>query len=165
MSLKNMMPWAKKMDKEIATSDFPFFSLQKDINRLFENFWSDSFLPASSENLWKNSFEPKINVVENEKEIRVEAELPGLEEKDVEVTLQDNSLIIKGEKKDTKENKSDNYHVYESSYGSFYRSIPLPSGIDTNKIDAVYKNGVMKITVPKTEEAAKKQKKIEIKTK
>lgn len=168
MSFTDLMPWSKKQTAEVKpeAQEHPIASFHRDINKVFDNFFSDFSFPSlrNTEELWNTSFSPKVNVSENEKEINVEAELPGMEEKDVNVTLNNNSLVIKGERKSKKEDKSDNYHLVESSYGSFCRTIPIPEGIDRDKIEAVYKNGVMKVTIPKTEEAKKKVKKIPIKT-
>ena len=94
----------------------------------------------------------------------MKAELPGLEEKDVEVLLDNETLTIKGEKKEEKEDKGKGYYHVECSYGSFHRVIPLPAGIDQKKVQAQFKNGVLNITLPKAEEAKAKGKKIPIKS-
>ncbi len=121
------------------------------------------------EDLWRTPFEmgvlsqreyPSINISEDEKEIKVQAELPGMEAKDVDISLQDNNLVIQGEKKFEDEQKRDDYHRIERSYGSFYRSIPLPVKVDEENIKANFKNGVLNISLPKQEEA--RGKKIEI---
>ncbi|MFP4588275.1 MAG: Hsp20/alpha crystallin family protein [Desulfohalobiaceae bacterium] len=103
---------------------------------------------------------PALNISEDDKEITVQAELPGMESKDVDVSLQNNNLVIQGEKKFEDEDKSDNYHRIERAYGSFYRSIPLPVKVDEDNIKANFKNGVLHISLPKQEEA--KGKKIQI---
>lgn len=103
---------------------------------------------------------PSINLSENGKEIRIKAELPGMEAKDVDISLQNDHLIIQGEKKFEEEENKDNFHRLECSYGSFYRSIPLPAAVDATKIKAKFKNGVLKIVLPKLQDAG--QKKIEI---
>lgn len=167
MSFTDLMPWNKKQTKEVSqeTGEHPIESFHREINKVFDNFFNDFSFPSlrNTEELWSNSFSPKVNVSESDNEIKVEAELPGLEEKDIDVTLNNNSLVIKGERKSQKEDKKENYHVVESSYGSFCRTIPIPDGVDTDKIDAVFKNGVMKINIPKTEEARKKVKRIPVK--
>ena len=95
--------------------------------------------------------------------MKVTAELPGVDEKDVEVTLTDDLLTIKGEKKREQEKKEEAYHAVERSYGSFARSLRLPFAVDQSKVDAKFKKGVLTITMPKPPEAQKSAKKIEIK--
>ena len=92
---------------------------------------------------------PKIDVVETDKNIEITAELPGLSEDDVEVSLVDNVLTIRGEKQSEQERDEQSYHVTERVYGSFYRAIELPAGIDPSSIQASTSNGVLKITIPK----------------
>jgi HSP20 family protein len=104
----------------------------------------------------------RISREETDKEIEITAELPGLEEKDVQVNLADNVLTIRGEKKAEKEEKEKNYHMIERSYGSFSRSIELPAGIDPNAVKATIDKGVLKVTVPKP--AAAVAKKIDVKS-
>jgi HSP20 family protein len=104
---------------------------------------------------------PRLDMTETDKVIEVTAELPGLEEKDVEVNIADNILMIRGEKKSEKEEKDKNYRFVERSYGSFSRSIELPSGVDAERIQASLAKGVLTVTVPKPAQAA--MKKIEVK--
>jgi HSP20 family protein len=106
---------------------------------------------------------PDLDVRENTNAITVEAELPGVDEKDVTVTLADGLLTIKGEKKQEKEEKTDNYYVAERSFGSFARSIRLPDTVDEGKVEAKFDKGVLKITAAKKPEAVKAERKIEIK--
>ena len=100
---------------------------------------------------------------ENTNAITVEAELPGVDEKDVSVTLANGVLTIKGEKKSEKEEKSDNYYLAERSFGSFERSIRLPDTVDDAKVEAKFDKGVLKVTAAKKPEAVKAERKIEIK--
>jgi HSP20 family protein len=103
-----------------------------------------------------------MDIAETDKDIEITAELPGLEEKDVQVNVADNVLTIKGEKKAEKEQKDKNYHMVERSYGSFYRALDLPAGVNADAIKATLANGVLKVTVPKP--AAAQAKKVEVKT-
>jgi HSP20 family protein len=105
---------------------------------------------------------PSIDVSETESELRIEADLPGVEEKDVDVTVADNILTIKGEKRAEKEETKKNFHVVERSYGSFSRSLTLPFAADPSKAKATFKNGVLSITLPKPPEVKAKAKKIAI---
>ena len=136
----------------------PFSSLQREINRLFE----DTFGGAVASD-GKPFVMPSIDVKETDKAVEVEAELPGVDEKDVQVTFEDGVLTIKGEKKTQKDESKDGYRISERSYGSFLRTLDVPSGIDAEKISANCAKGVLKITLPKLAEALKKAKKIEIK--
>jgi HSP20 family protein len=154
----------------------PLEALHKEVDRLFDEFTRGfGRLPLSrpifkAEPLlrYETSFgvsAPVVDVVEKEKEYQVSAELPGLEEKDVEVSVADDMLTIKGEKKEEKEEKAKNYYLSERRYGAFQRSFQLPPGVDSAKIEANFQKGVLTVTLPKTPEAQKKEKKIEIKTK
>lgn len=154
----NLMPWSKGKEGE-----HPVHALRKNMEQIFEDFFQNTqsmgLFPSP---LMKSEFIPQIDVVESEKEIQVNVELPGMTEKDIEVNLEKNALSIKGQKKQEEEQKGNNYHYVERRYGSFYRSIPLPVDVDPEKIEANFKNGILKITLPK----AKKEeaKKISIKT-
>ena len=112
----------------------------------------------------EQSFMPKIDMSESEKEVTVTADLPGLEEKDIEVSLDRDVLAIKGEKKSEKEEKEKNYYYMERSSGSFYREIPVPAAMDKDNIKATFKNGVLKVVIPKLPEAQKLRKTIPVKT-
>jgi HSP20 family protein len=107
---------------------------------------------------------PAMDIAEKDKAYQVTAELPGLDEKDIDVTVSDNVLTIKGEKKEEKEEKEKNYYLSERRYGAFQRSFDLPSGVDTAKIEAQFAKGVLTITLPKSAEAQKKQRKIDVKS-
>ena len=130
---------------------------------MFENFFRGTDLwPFSTAELEPVAFYPGVDVLETETEFRVKAELPGMDEKDVHVSMAQNTLTIKGEKKEETENKGKNYHQMERHWGAFYRAIPLPVGIDATKADASFKKGVLTVTLPKTEEAKKEAKDIPI---
>ena len=107
---------------------------------------------------------PAINVSESDDALEVSAELPGIEEKDVSVELDEGVLTIKGEKREEKEEKKKDYHLVERAYGSFRRSITLPRDIDAAKISAKFSNGVLHVTVPKPARAKRKTKKIAVKS-
>jgi len=143
----------------------PLAVIQRDMNQLFDNFFRGMGagpLSATGEGL--SRFVPSLDVRENDKELTIKAELPGMDEKDVEILLTENSLTLKGEKKEEKEDKGKNYYHMERSYGSFQRVIPLPDGLDANKAEARFKKGVLSITLPKLEAAKTKAKKISIKS-
>ena len=147
---------------ELASRDLwePFGTLRRDMERLFEGFSRDFgwAVPAGA----GMAETPRIDVAETDTELRIEAELPGVEEKDLEVVLSDGRLTIKGEKKAEKEEKKKDYHLVERSYGSFARSIGLPFEADSSKVKASFAKGVLTVTVPKPPELKAKEKKIQI---
>jgi HSP20 family protein len=129
-------------------------------NRDFGRFFEDFDLPTLfSEG---REFTPAFDVSETEKELIVKAEVPGMDKKDIDISLSDGVLTIKGEKRQEREDKNEHYYTAERRYGAFSRTMPLPVVVDTNKVDATYKEGVLKIILPKSETA--KAKKIEVKS-
>lgn len=107
---------------------------------------------------------PVVDIAEDETAYRISAELPGLEAKDVEISISGDTLVLRGEKREEKEQKDKNYYMSERAYGSFRRSFTLPDGVDRDKIAADLAKGVLTITLPKTKEAQKPARKIEVKT-
>ena len=151
----------------------PIESLRREVDRLFEDFDRDFWRAP-----FRNSFQdlepvlrrglswgasPAIDIVDKNEAYQVVAELPGMDEKNVEVKLVNGSLTIKGEKRDEKEEKKKDYYLHERSFGSFERCFALPDEVDADKIDAKFSKGVLTITLPKKPEAIKPEKKIEIK--
>lgn len=133
-------------------------SFRKEIDQLFNDFFSIG--PSSlSESGWM----PTVDVEEDDKEVRIRAEIPGIEEKDLSVTLENDILTIAGEKKEEKKEENRRYVVSERRFGSFHRAIRLPEGIDRDKIEAGFKNGVLKIAIPLVEAPEKKRVKIALK--
>lgn len=157
-----------------AREPFPdvWRSLRTEVDRLFDRF-DGGFWPSSMRRMfdlepWRleSSFDfniPAVDVSEDEKTYTITAELPGIDEKNVDVSVSGDSLVLKGEKHKEKEEKDKNYYLSERSYGSFQRSFRLPEGVDTAKIAATFAKGVLTVTLPKTTEAQKQQKKIEVK--
>ncbi len=107
---------------------------------------------------------PAADVSETDKAYEITAELPGMDEKNIEVKLANGVLTIKGEKQEEKEEKQKDYHMRERSFGSFQRTFQVPDGVDSDKIEASFKNGVLSVTLPKSPEAQKAEKKIAVKT-
>lgn len=146
------------------------FSLQREIDRLFDDFSrSFSMFPFGRRADWESmaregDLVPKVDAVETDDALQITAELPGLSEKDVEISLSDGVLTLKGEKKEEKVTEEKGYHLSERRYGSFQRSFRLPEGIDEDKIEARCEKGVLKIIAPKSPEAAKQAKKIAVKS-
>ena len=141
------------------------FSVMRDeMDRMFERFeYGWPRFPALTRQTAAALTVPELDVRETANAIVVEAELPGVDEKDVTVTLANGILTIKGEKKHEKEEKSENYHLTERSFGSFERAIRLPDTVDDAKVEAKFDKGVLKVTAAKKPEAVKAERKIEIK--
>lgn len=150
----------------------PFESLRREIDRIFDSFrispWEMPFRRAFElEWPWPRetglAIAPAVDFAEKDKEYEITAELPGLDEKDIEVKLANRTLTIKGEKKEEKEEREKNYYFAERRYGSFMRSFQLPESVDTGKIEASFAKGVLTVKLPKTEQAQKAEKKIAVK--
>lgn len=166
MNIRDLVPsfWRRTEVPSPTQEEQPFYSLQREMNRLFDDFFrSFDIAPLRWGTEPFKGFHPLVDLKENDKEFLIKAELPGIDEKDIEVNLFDDHLTIRGEKKEEKEDKGSNYHRIERSYGSFNRVIPLPEKVDTKKVTASFKNGVLSITLPKTEEAKTKGTKVPIK--
>lgn len=148
----------------------PFDGLRNQVDRLFRDFetsFLQSPLSRDVENFWRRDFAfpvtPAVDIVEKDNAFEITAELPGLDAKNIELSVSDDVLTIKGEKKEEKEEKQKDYYLSERRYGSFERYFGLPDGVDADKIDASFKNGVLKVTLPKTVEAQQPAKKIDVK--
>jgi len=137
-----------------------------DIDRMFEDFlgrrlrpfWPERWWPAASMTISP----PAVDLYEEKDDIVVKAELPGMEKDNIEVNLSGNRLTIKGEKKQEEEVKKEGYYRAERSYGSFVRSLELPLEVQTDQVKAAFKNGILEIRLPKTEEAKKKETKVKV---
>jgi len=130
----------------------PFLSLSGDFDQLFRGFLNGSRLEA----LERESFAPRTNVTEDEKILTVTVELPGVDEKDVELTLEDGVLTIQGEKKSEFRDEKESFYCSERVYGSFRRSLSLPADVDGDKARASYEKGVLTVTLPKSAKSRKK---------
>jgi HSP20 family protein len=133
-------------------------TLRDEIDRIWSRFFGEQgpLVP------WRGEWAPSLDVSETKNSIIVKAELPGMDAKDLDISLTDDVLTVKGEKKQEKEEEDENYHRIERSYGSFSRSVRLPSEVQSDKIEANYKNGILKIALPKSEKAKSKEVKIKV---
>jgi HSP20 family protein len=147
----------------------PFESLRREVDRLFDDFhpfgrWpSIRRMTGSGHSSWPVA--PAMDLVERDNEYEITAELPGIDEKDVELKLANRTLTIKGEKTEQKEEKEKDYYLSERRFGSFQRSFQLPEGVDQDKIEAHFSKGVLTVKVPKAAGAQSSEKKIDIKAK
>ena len=166
MQMKDFLPWARRDSggQVRSTDEHPLADLQRQMNTVFENFWRGMERPFGSVDLPSGEGAPRSDVVETDDGVEISLELPGMEQKDVEVTLTGDSLTVRGEKKIEKQEKKKGYYMSERSYGSIYRTIPLPPGVDADKADATFRNGVLTVRLPQTAEAKEKVKRVEVKS-
>lgn len=164
MAWGDLVPWNRGRGLTRAREGDPFSALRRDMDRLFDDFWRGE--PFRGFNVPSPAFAggwPTLDVSETDKDYKITAELPGLEEKDVKLTLRDNVLVLSGEKRSEKEENGENRHVSERFYGSFQRAIPFDAEVDPDKVVASFKNGVLTVTAPKNPAAQDRTKRIEIK--
>jgi HSP20 family protein len=157
---RTLTPFTRRTEPTRTTDPFGYF--QREMNRLLD----DAFRVAPTANvpaMGVDVLAPSMDVKETDKTIEIEAELPGVDEKDVQVSLENDVLTIKGEKRLEKEESKKDYYLSERSYGSFMRAFAVPAGIDADKVTAKYEKGVLKVTLPKPTNGQAKAKKIEVK--
>jgi HSP20 family protein len=146
--------------RELAAWPSGIFGFQREMNRMFDSFFNRGIQDGDS---MLSAWTPAVDIAEHDDEYLVKVELPGVSKDDVKITLESNVLTIRGEKKQEKETNNEDYHRVERSYGSFERAFTLPTTVKNEKIDASFKDGVLKISLPKAEEAKPRQ--IEVKVK
>ncbi|OAQ21152.1 Hsp20/alpha crystallin family protein [Thermosulfurimonas dismutans] len=137
----------------------PLQELRREIDRIWDEFFGRTQFPERWERF---EWAPAVDVSETEEAVVVRADVPGLEPEDLEISLSGNFLTIKGEKKQEREEKKENFYRMERLYGSFVRSIELPAEVEADKVEATYKNGVLKIVLPKKAEAKGKTIKVKV---
>lgn len=147
--MRSMRPW--------KANENPIQRIKSEIDDLFNKVFDESF--TSTPSLIKDSFVPKCNIEEKRKHYLVEVEIPGVDPQDVEIELEGNTMIIKGERKREveTEDEENKVHVFEQSYGSFYRSFTLPENANLDDIDAKNKNGILTIKIPKKKESTRRR--------
>ena len=159
----------KEKETKAITPSRPFMDLtrwERDMDRMMEDFFGRRFRPWWPER-WSRTNEldvraPSVDVFEEKDDIVVKAEIPGMDKDNIEVNLTDHTLTIKGEKKKEEEVKEENYYRSERSYGSFFRTLELPKDVYADKVKATFKNGVLEVRMPKTEEAKTKEIKVKV---
>jgi HSP20 family protein len=169
MSVRDLIPWGRDRGSRTPTifregegDRDPFLSLHREVNRLFDDVFRgfDTRLPSLGRFSSVGGNWPSVEISDGEKEIRVTAEVPGLDENDIEVLLDDGVLTLKGEKRSDTEDKDRQFS--ERFYGRFERRVPLGYDVEEDKVSAAFKNGVLTVTLPKTERAQAKAKRIAI---
>jgi HSP20 family protein len=136
-----------------------FATLQDRMNRLFRDSYGNE---GREESLTSTTFAPPVDVYEDEHDVTLKIEVPGIDEKDIDVRIENNVLTVHGERKFEKEEKEENYRRVERQYGSFTRTFTLPTTVDAEKVQADYDKGVLKIVLPKKAEAKPKQIKVNV---
>lgn len=169
MSVRDLIPWGRSNGNQVPSilrdgERDPFLSLHREVNRLFDDVFRGfgSNLPSLVGAPAFSGGWPSVEISDGEKEIKVTAEVPGLEEKDIEVLLDDGVLTLKGEKRSETEDKDRQFT--ERFYGRFERRIPLGYEVKDDKVDARFRNGVLTVTLPKSEKAQSQVKRIAIKS-
>jgi HSP20 family protein len=144
----DILPWKRNKDNHAK-------ELRRDIDSMYDRFFEPDFLPSTL--FGKGKWGPKLDVSEGRKDIIVKAEIPGIEAKDLDVSIDGRRLNIRGEKKQEQTEEEETYYSVESSYGYFNRTIELPAEVDPNKVDASYKKGILKIKLRKTKSSETKR--------
>lgn len=170
MAIGDLVPWRwgslRRFDEDRSFDAFrtEMDSLHRSIDRLFADAWGGSSTPSLLSDTWTAAkITPRLDVVEDEKAFHVTVELPGMTDKDLAVSVTDRVVTIRGEKKEDKEKKDKDVYRRERAYGSFRRAIELPGDVDAGKIEAAFKDGVLTIDLPKTQEAQDRVKQIPVK--
>lgn len=165
MNIRDLVPRGSKRRTPVRrVEDTDLFSFHREMNRLFDDFFSDAGLMPG----WgvgherAGGFTPRVNVAETEKDLKVVAELPGMDEKDVTVEVDDQSITIRGERKEEREDKGESWHRVEYATGSFQRVIPLPVDVNGAQAQASFKKGILTVTLPKRPEVEGQKKRIAI---
>ncbi|HBA85212.1 MAG TPA: molecular chaperone [Verrucomicrobia bacterium] len=168
--MRNIIPWKRRESAVELTprTAHPVETLHRQMNQLFDEFFRD-FGSLQGSGFWSGEraesvLSPQFDVSETDDEVSITAELPGMDEKDIEVLFDDNVLTVKGEKKQEHEEKNKNYFMSERLFGQFQRVITLPAGINVDKVKAQFKKGVLSIVIPKVAQPHAERKKIEVKT-
>ena len=159
----SLIPWRNKLREREGEEPSPLAALRSEVDRLFDSFVREPFgaldWPFGSERRWA----PVIDIAENDEEVTIQAELPGIEPDNLEVNISGNQLVLSGEKKESREKSGKDFYHSERRFGAFRRSIPLPDVVDPEKVNAEYVNGVLTIHLKKSPAGAAKR--IEVKVK
>lgn len=178
MRIRDLVPWGRKKTddrdprlsgRSLMKSDdddrAPVLSLQSELNEAFDRFFERFERPFLDRlgGAYGAFSQPNVDVSETDKAIKVVADLPGMDEKDIDVTLTGDVLTIRGERRNERDEREKGYFLHERTYGAFYRTIPLPPGVETEKAKAEFKKGVLKVTLPKSADAKDLTRRIEVK--
>lgn len=159
MAIRDLVPWRRSVGNHKAIADSPLMSLQQEMNEVFDRFFEGFGLEPFDWN-WNGGnglMRPRVDVAETDDEIVVTAELPGVDEKDIEVSVEDHALTLSGERREEKESRERGYHRREQMYGAFRRTIPLPTGADPDRVSATFKRGVLTVSIGKAESGKRRR--------
>ena len=164
MNLGSLIPWRDKtqVDAHPETYSDPFASFRREVDRMFDDFFRSAGQGLQPRNAGWHAMAPRIDISDSDKELVITAEMPGLDEKDFEVTLAGDLLTIKGEKKTENENRNGNAYYVERRFGPFSRSVRLPFEAGDEQVEANYDRGVLTVRVPKPTEAQRHVRRIEV---
>lgn len=167
MQISDFIPWGRDKNQPPANNNTgsgnPLAKLQHDINDVFEDFWRRTESGWNGRTSPMGMFGPSTDIAETEDGVEVAIELPGMSEDDIDISLSGDAMTIRGEKKIEHEETRKGVFLSERSYGSFYRTIPLSPGLDTDKAEAKFRHGVLTVALPKSAEAQAKVKRIPVK--
>lgn len=161
MTLRDLVPWRERHSLPAWPADPAMATVRREMDALFDDFWNGN--RARVPDVWDRAF-PTLNVSENVEGWRVTAELPGMEEKDVQVTFEGNLLLVSGKKVDETEEKGRTWYRRERRSGEFQRAVELPAAIDTSKATATFAKGVLTVDVPKRPDAKTQRRVVDVKT-
>lgn len=153
MSVTQLIPWNRNRNSLVRTgSRDPFFTLQREVNRLFDDMWNGFDMPLLRGGLNESGW-PTIDLAEHDKDLVLTVEVPGMDEKDIDIQFADQCLILRGERKEEREDAKGDHRYSERYYGRFERRIPLSMEIEPDKAKAVLRNGLLTVTLPKAAQA------------
>jgi HSP20 family protein len=163
--MANLIPWKRKQTNLEETEGIPLTAFRREMDRLFDTFFREPF--GAMEWPWAGrggEFLPAVDVVEEDDGVTVRAELPGIDPKDLDISITGNELTLKGEKRESAEKKGKGYSRSETRFGSFHRTVQLPEGVDTQQVDAQYANGVVTLKLKKDPAFATKKIQVQVKS-
>jgi HSP20 family protein len=167
MQIRDLIPWGRDREKppahEGGPASNPLVSLQRDINHVFEDFWRKVENGWTDGNAVMGALGANTDVTETDDSVEVSIELPGMTQDDIDISLSGGAMTVRGEKKIEHEEERKGVYMSERHYGAFHRTVPLPDGVDTDKAEAKFRNGVLTVTLPKTQEAQASIKRIPVK--
>jgi len=154
-----LIPWRNKRDESTVspTGETPLAVLRSEMDRMFERFFGEAPWSGTLANWAKWGWGPRLDLVESDKDVTVTVELPGVDPKGVDLEVTENTLVIRGEKKQEKEEKKRSYRHVERQFGSFERRVDLPAAIDAGQVEATFKDGVLTVKLGKNEAARPKR--------
>ena len=163
MALTDLIPWSgSRRGGALRQGSDPMRGLQSELNRVFEDFFRGLDMPGLASSDLSVARMPDIDVQDTGNAIEIRAELPGMSEDDVELSLSDGALVIRGDKVQERKKEDQGYVLRERAFGHIERAVPLPEGVDPDRAEASFRNGVLTVTIPKTEQARASMKRIDV---